>query len=95
MNNDSTPSEPAAPPLEPTTTTSEDPAGDTAAERARIEAALTPKQKRAQAQTKKRYEFINSMMLNLDMIVYVELCIVYYMEYESLSSFLSLLRLAT
>lgn len=40
----------------------------------------TPAQARATTQMKKRYEFINLIMANLDMLIYVELCILYYME---------------
>ena len=42
----------------------------------------TPAQKRLQAQTKKKHEFITGLMNNLDILIYVELCILYYMEYE-------------
>jgi len=72
MNNDSTPSAPAEP--------SSDPAGDTAAARARIQEALSPAQKKLQLQTKKKYEFVNLLMTQLDVVVYAELCVVYYME---------------
>ena len=74
MNNDSPPAAP-----EPSSD-SQDPAGDTAAARARIQTELTPAQKRAQSQTKWKYEFVNSMMASLDTLIYAELCIVYYME---------------
>ncbi|RDW74066.1 hypothetical protein BP5796_07508 [Coleophoma crateriformis] len=40
----------------------------------------TPAQARATSQMKKRYEFINLVMANLDMLIYVELCIIYYMD---------------
>ncbi|RDW67703.1 hypothetical protein BP6252_09099 [Coleophoma cylindrospora] len=40
----------------------------------------TPAQARATSQMKKRYEFINLVMANLDMLIYVELCILYYMD---------------
>jgi hypothetical protein len=78
MNNDSAPSAPAVP--TPQAQESSDPAGDTAAARASSQEALTPVQKRAQLQTKKKYEFITSLMTQLDVIIYAELCIVYYME---------------
>jgi hypothetical protein len=42
----------------------------------------TRAQKRAEAQVKKKYEFVNSLMSNLDVLIYAELCILYYMEYE-------------
>jgi hypothetical protein len=41
----------------------------------------TPAQKRAHAQTKKKYEFVNGLMTHLDVLIYAELCVVYYMEY--------------
>lgn len=40
----------------------------------------SPAVKRAQAQTKKKFEFVSSLLNSLDMIIYLELCIVYYME---------------
>ncbi|RFU32010.1 hypothetical protein B7463_g4321, partial [Scytalidium lignicola] len=44
----------------------------------------TPTQTRAQqraiAHTKKKYEFITSLMWNLDILIYVELCILYYLD---------------
>jgi len=43
----------------------------------------TPAQKRAEAQTKKKFDFISNLMTNLDMTIYVELCILYYMEYAA------------
>jgi hypothetical protein len=77
MNNDSTPS--SAADLPPASTTQE-PAGDTAASREQHQNVQTPAQKRAQAQTKKKYEFVNTLMTNLDVLIYAELCILYYME---------------
>jgi hypothetical protein len=41
----------------------------------------TPAQKRLQAQTKKKHEFVTGLMNNLDILIYVELSILYYMEY--------------
>ena len=41
----------------------------------------TPAQKRLQAQTKKKHEFVTGLMINLDILIYVELSILYYMEY--------------
>ncbi len=40
----------------------------------------SPAVKRAQAQTKKKFEFVGGLLNSLDMIIYLELCIVYYME---------------
>ena len=88
MNNDSIPSSaPAqASPEEshpPTTSQgqSDAPAGETTgASASEKPVILTSAQKRAQAQTKKKHEFINYLMNNLDLIIYSELCILYYME---------------
>ncbi len=40
----------------------------------------TPAQKRAQTQAKKKFEFVSNLMTNLDMMIFVELGILYYME---------------
>ena len=37
--------------------------------------------KRFAAQTKRRAEFIHDLMFNLDILIYAELCVLYYMEY--------------
>ncbi|PBP27371.1 conserved fungal protein [Diplocarpon rosae] len=42
--------------------------------------AQSPAQKSAHAQIKKKQEFITSLMLNLDILIYVELSILYYMD---------------
>jgi len=88
MNNDSTPSyapaqaSPEAP-QPPTTSQGQNNApaggaiGASASDKSII---LTPAQQRAQAQTKKKHEFVNYLMNNLDLIIYSELCILYYME---------------
>jgi len=81
MNNDFTPSSAAdLPPASTSQETSDDPAGDSAASREQQQSVQTPAQRRAQAQTKKKYEFVNSLMTNLDVLIYAELCILYYME---------------
>jgi hypothetical protein len=81
MNNDSTPSSAAnLPQASASEQPSVDPAEETAATREQVQNAQTPAQKRAQAQTKKKYEFINTLMTNLDVIIYAELSILYYME---------------
>lgn len=36
------------------------------------------------AQTKRRAEFIHDIMFNLDILIYAELCVLYYMEYASM-----------
>ncbi|KAG9245707.1 hypothetical protein BJ878DRAFT_397084, partial [Calycina marina] len=40
----------------------------------------TRAQKRAQAQTKQKHEFVNYLMIKLDLIIYAELCVLYYMD---------------
>ncbi|KAH7416950.1 hypothetical protein BKA64DRAFT_739530 [Cadophora sp. MPI-SDFR-AT-0126] len=40
----------------------------------------SPAKRRAVAQTKKKFEFINNLTLHLDILIYAELCIVYYMD---------------
>lgn len=37
-------------------------------------------QKRVYAQTKRKAEFVHDIIINLDMIIYAELCILYYLE---------------
>lgn len=81
MNNDSPPSSdlPATASTSQEASTSQ-PREVTAASREQQQANLNPAQKRIQAQTKKKYEFVNSLMANLDTLIYAELCILYYME---------------
>lgn len=84
MNNDPTPP-PAADldlPSSSNPTSSSNPVIEPSASREAREDAQTPAQKRAQAQTKKKYEFVNTLMTNLDVLIYAELCILYYMEYD-------------
>ena len=50
----------------------------------------TSAQKRAQAQAKKRNEFLAGLLDNLDMLIYMELCVLYYMEYAPMISDLCL-----
>jgi hypothetical protein len=64
MNNDSTPT-PAAALL----SSSQDTIADS-----------TPAQKRFQAQITKKLEFIDDLIKHSDMLIYMELCILYYME---------------
>lgn len=54
-------------------------AGEAAALSTTVEPS--PAKKRAYAQTKKKFEFINHLTLNLDVLIYAELSILYYMEY--------------
>jgi len=87
MNNDSAPTSAPAPP--PTSSPpsavndhqpNDNPAGDAEQSAQQPQLSHTPAQLRAQAQTKKKYEFVNALMTNLDVIIYAELCILYYME---------------
>lgn len=86
MNNDPTPPTAADRDLPPLS--SADPVAETSASREQAQDAQTPAQKRAHAQTKKKYEFVNGLMTNLDILIYAELCILYYMEYGASFSFL-------
>jgi hypothetical protein len=78
MNNDSLPTPVADLPTTSETTNSE--SAETVESVQRRQDAQTPTQKKAQSQTKKKYEFVNGLMTNLDILIYAELCIVYYME---------------
>jgi len=49
------------------------------------EDAKTAGQKRLHAQTHKKNELLAHLLENLDSIIYMELAVLYYMEYESLS----------
>jgi hypothetical protein len=81
MNNDWTPSSAAdLPPASTSQDSSSEAAADPAASVSQLQNAPIPAQRRAQAKTKKKYEFVNSLMTNLDVMIYVELCILYYME---------------
>lgn len=87
MNNDPSPPPAAAQNLPLSSSSnlpsSSDPVADISTAREARQDALGPAQKSAQAQTKKKYEFINTLMTNLDVLIYAELCVVYYMEYSS------------
>jgi hypothetical protein len=74
MNNDSTPS-PAAPlpTTSPVTVVATTP---TTTPRN----APSPAQKRFQAQINKKLDFIDELAKHTDMLIYMELCILYYME---------------
>ena len=76
MNNDSTPTPAANLP----TTSETDESANTVESIQRRQHEQTPAQKKAQAQTKKKFEFVNGLMTNLDVLIYAELCILYYME---------------
>lgn len=87
MNNDTAPSSAAdLPPASTSQNSGSDSAGDTVASLTRLQNAETPAQKKAQAQIKKKHEFINSLMTNVDVMIYAELCILYYMEWASFLS---------
>jgi hypothetical protein len=44
------------------------------------ESAKAKIRKRVAAQTKRKAEFIHDIMFNLDILIYAELCVLYYME---------------
>jgi hypothetical protein len=69
----------------PSTSTSNEPSNNTthAQTQTKDAVAYTPAQKRILQQAKKRSEFTGLLMNNLDMLIYVELCVMYYMEYAS------------
>jgi hypothetical protein len=77
MNNESTPS----PPEDglPRASASED-GGSSESAPGQASSARSRTLGRAEAQFTKKQEFINSLMKNLDALVYMELCILYYME---------------
>jgi hypothetical protein len=80
MNNDSTPTD--LPRSENLTSTSEaEPAAGSVESTQRRQDEESPAQKRAQAQMNKKLEFITGLMNNLDILIYAELSIIYYMEY--------------
>lgn len=88
MNNDSAPPR-AEEDILPRASTSDDanssePTPATAATAAVEQEHTTPAQsrtlKRAEARFEKKHEFISSLVKNLDVLIYMELCILYYME---------------
>jgi hypothetical protein len=83
MNNDSIPIEASASTTNPRPNTSNhDPPSDGVAAAAPTPAAIqSPAQERAKSRMKKRSEFLGDLMNKLDMAIYMELCVLYYMEY--------------
>jgi hypothetical protein len=79
MNNDSTPTPAAVLPSTQNDNTTTNTTG-AAESTARRDDTLSPVQKRFKSQVNKKLEFVDGMMRNLDMLVYVELAILYYME---------------
>ena len=57
-----------------------------AVESSHDESARAQIKKRFAAQTKRRAEFIHDIMFNLDILIYAELCVLYYMEYAPCTS---------
>ena len=51
-----------------------------AAESSNGESAKARVRDRVAAQTKRKAEFIHDIMFNLDILIYAELCVLYYME---------------
>jgi hypothetical protein len=84
MNNDSTPppedARPRASTPENASGSESAPATAAGVEQDEISPAQSRALKRAEAQFEKKLEFINSVMKNLDILIYMELCILYYME---------------
>lgn len=91
MNNDSTPevSTSASIPLvasDNINTAADGPpiaAGDTSGETAAAVSVVadTPAQERAKLRMRKRSDFLGDLLTKLDMTIYMELCILYYIEY--------------
>ena len=80
MNDDSTPTDLRR--SENTSSTTEaGPRADPVESTPRRQDEASPAQKRAHAQMKKKFEFITSLTNNLDVLIYAELSIIYYMEY--------------
>lgn len=89
MNNDSTPIEPSASTTNtnPTSIGNNEPSVDAAAAPVEVPAVVqSPAQERAKLRTRKRGEFIGDLMSKLDVMIYVELVQLYYMEYFILIS---------
>jgi hypothetical protein len=82
MNNDPTPApaERILPPVSPSEDASNELAHGTAAAREQQQSLQSPAHGRAQVQLRKRIEFVSSLLTDLDVLVYAELCILYYME---------------
>ncbi|RDL36658.1 uncharacterized protein BP5553_06010 [Venustampulla echinocandica] len=79
MNNDSNPN--SAEELFTTEEITSEPVGSTEpATTTRRRDASSPAQKKFKAQLVKKLEFIDGLMKNLDMLIYAELCILYYMD---------------
>jgi hypothetical protein len=75
MNNDSTPTPAAALLSNPSNILGE------SAQSTRPRNVLSPAQKRFQAQITKKLEFVDDLIKHSDMLIYMELCVLYYMEY--------------
>jgi hypothetical protein len=85
MNNDFTPPSaedalPRAPASENASSSESAQATAAAAEQDQASPAQSRALQRAKAQLEKKHEFISSLMKNLDVLVYMELCVLYYME---------------
>ncbi|KAF4631270.1 hypothetical protein G7Y89_g6866 [Cudoniella acicularis] len=75
MNNDSTPNPAEVLPTADTTNRA-----DSIESGTRTQHALSPAKRKFQAQMVKKLDFIDGLMKNLDILVWVELCILYYMD---------------
>ena len=60
------------------------PAADPIESTSRRQDGGLPAQKRLQAQVKKKFEFITSLTNHLDILIYAQLSIIYYMEFVQL-----------
>lgn len=78
MNNDPPPADLPRNEDNTSANTSDDAPVESAAQR---QDEISPGQKRAQVQAKKKHDFLSSLMNNLDIMIYAELSIIYYMEY--------------
>lgn len=88
MNNDSTPTDLSR--TDVNTSASANASGDVAEpahqNQPSTQNATSLAQKRVLLRMKKRHEFVSNLMTNLDILIYAELSIVYYMEYATLST---------
>lgn len=99
MNNDSTSNDlPRTEAEASTSSTSANGSGDTVepaqSSQSSQQNAVSAAQKMVLLRIKKKHEFVSNLMTNLDIIIYAELSIVYYMEYAASSPplFLSLTK---
>lgn len=85
MNNDPSSSTPAA--ISSTGSNSDSAPGLQNASMREVGFARKVTKERVLEQTKKKVEFLGHILSNLDMLIYAELCCLYYMEYVCLTVF--------